>query len=88
MTAQGFTAKSLTAKQIIHKAPFVRGFKEVQDGIPMDYDAYCDSIVDREGYERGRMFGQIYKGPLKYGKKVTYDAQNELYYAFYTGSLI
>jgi hypothetical protein len=88
MTAQGFTVKTVTAKQIIHKAPFVRGFKEVQYGIPMDYDAYCDSIVDREGYERGRMFGQIYKGPLKYGKKVTNQAQSALCNAFYTGSLI
>jgi hypothetical protein len=88
MTAQGFTGKTVTAKQIIHKAPFVRGFKEVQDDIPMDYDAYCDSIVDREGYERGRMFGYIYNGPLKYGKKVSYEAQNALYSAFYTGSLI
>ncbi len=88
MTAQGFTGKTVTAKQIIHKAPFVRGFKEVQDGILMDYDAYYDSIVDREGYERGRIFGQIYKGPLKYGKKVSYEAQSALYSAFYTRSLI
>lgn len=88
MTAQGFTGKTATAKQIIHKAPFVRGFKEVQNGIPMDYDAYYDSVSDREGYERGRQFGCVYKGVLKDGKSVTYEAQSALYHAFYINSVI
>lgn len=88
MTAQGFTGKTATAKQIIHKAPFVRGFKEAQNGIPMDYDAYYDSVRDRESYERGRQFGCVYKGTLKIGKKVTYEAQSALYDAFYSNSVI
>jgi hypothetical protein len=64
----------------------VRGFKEVQNGIPMDYDAYYNSIRDREGYERGRQFGCVYKGVLKDGKNVTHEAQSALYYAFYSNS--
>lgn len=88
MTAQGCKEKTATAKQIIHKAPFVRGFKEVQNGIPMDYDAYFDSARDREGYERGRLFGCVYKGILKDGKNVTYEAQSALYHAFYSNSVI
>lgn len=88
MTAQGFTGKTATAKQIIHKAPFVRGFKEVQNGIPMDYDAYSDSVRDREGYERGRQFGCVYKGILKDGKNVRYEAQFALYSAFYNKIVI
>ena len=87
MAAQGYKIKKVTANSVIHKAAFVRGFKEVQNGIPMDYDAY-NNIAEMEGYERGRQFGCVYKGALKIGKKVTWEAQIKLNDAFYDGSVI
>ena len=79
---QGGTVKSVYPNQIIHPATFVRGFNEALKGIPMDYDAYNDNASDRESYERGRLFGMVFKGPLKIGKKASYQAQVALCDAF------
>lgn len=57
---------------VIRSAAFVRGFNEARRGIPMDYDAYQDrgQTNTRWDYERGRLLGIIYQGPLKYGHRV------------------
>lgn len=85
--SQGYVKTSTTPKSIIHKAAFVRGFKEVKQGIPMDYDAY-DDITEMEHYERGRQFGCVYDGVLKYGKKVSIEAQYALVDAYYSNAVI
>lgn len=85
--SQGYEKKNVTAKSIIHKASFVRGFNEVKKGIPFNYQAY-DDLEDMEHYERGRLFGCVYNDVLKYGKKVSLNAQYALYDAFNNGSLI
>lgn len=75
MSYQGHDkAKILSANQFIHKAAFVRGFNEVKKGIPMDYNAYSNDMFHACLYEYGRLFGCIFNGNLKDGKKVTYDA--------------
>lgn len=84
---QGYTKKDTTAKSIIHKAAFVRGFKEARMGIPLNYDAY-DDIKDMESYERGRMFACVFQGELKDGKRVLWSAQNALYKAYAAGYVI
>lgn len=72
---QQVKVKSVKLKSVMHRAAFVRGFNETQKGIPMDYDAYLDvNSNDRWQYERGRLFGLIYKDRLKDGNKVRYDA--------------
>lgn len=69
--------KSVSLRSVMHRAPFVRGFKEARKGIPMDYDAYLDERTnDRWQYERGRLFGLMYTGKLKDGNRVCYDAIN------------
>lgn len=69
--------KNVSLRSVMHRAPFVRGFKEIQKGIPMDYDAYLDeSTNNRWQYERGRLFGLMYKGKLKDGNRVCYAAIN------------
>lgn len=88
MACQGGKTKTVKPYQIIHPAPFVRGHREVVRGIPMDYDAYNDNVVDRESYERGRLFGAIFQEPLKVGKKVTWEAQLMLSNAFNTRAII
>ena len=88
MACQGGTVKFVKPHQIIHPSAFVRGYNEVRKGIPMDYDAYFDNPKDRESYERGRMFGCVFNGSLKYGKKATYEAQRALSDAFYSGAVI
>ncbi len=88
MACQGGTIRMVKPYQIIHRAAFVRGFKEVLKGVPMDYDVYCDERRDRESYERGRLFGMVYRGPLKDGKIVTYQAQVALNDAFNMGAVI
>lgn len=67
--------KNVSLNSVMRRAPFVRGFNETQKGIPMDYDAYLDERTnDRWQYERGRLFGLMYKEKLKDGHRVRYDA--------------
>lgn len=84
---QGYKQKTSTAKSIIHKAAFVRGFNEVKKGIPFNYDAY-PSMVEMERYERGRMFAYSFHGDLKDGKRVLWSAQRALYDAYAIGAVI
>ena len=74
-TIQQVKTKTVSLKHVMHRAAFVRGFKETQNDIPMDYDAYNHSdFNERWQYERGRLFGLLYKDNLKYNNKVTFDA--------------
>ena len=66
--------------RIMASAPFVRGFREVQAGKPLDYFAFEDprernATNKRWNYERGRLFGHVYKGPLKQGNKIDWSAR-------------
>lgn len=85
--AQGYTAKTVTAKQMIHKGPFVRGYKDAKAMKPFDYDAYT-TAHEMELYERGRHFAAVFSGDLKDGKRVLWSAQSALYQAFSTGCLV
>lgn len=68
--------ETATASSIMRSAAFVRGFKEVRKGIPMDYDAFSDprDRQNRWNYERGRLFGCIYSQALKDGARLKGDA--------------
>lgn len=82
--------KDCSLKSIIHRAAFVRGFKEVKDGITMDYDAFTgpyEDTNDRWAYERGRLFGYLFNGRLKDGKRVTWEAQAVMGEAIYSGAI-
>lgn len=57
---------------IMSRACFVRGFKEAQQGLPFVED--MEDPASQWGYERGRLFGTIYKGVLKNGIHVTREA--------------
>jgi hypothetical protein len=75
-----YETKNVKIKSIMHCGPFVIGFNEVREGVPFGYDKFITYDKHLTGcpqwsYERGRMFACIYKGPLKNGKKLTYDAQ-------------
>lgn len=65
----------LTVKELLRSAAFVRGFTDAQKGVPFDYDIYCDNLSNRWKYERGRVLGLIWSGPLKIGQKVSAGAQ-------------
>ena len=54
-------------------AAFIKGHKDSLKGLPPDYDGYTDAN-DQWSYERGRLFGTIYKDPVKNGKTITYAA--------------
>lgn len=84
---QGYREKTVTAKSVIHKAAFVRGFNDVKKGIPFDYDAY-PTMVEMEHYERGRMFACVFHGELKDGKRVLWSAQSALYDAYACGAVV
>ncbi len=85
--AQGVDTKIMKSRQFIHSAPFVRGFKEVKNGVPMEYDAY-DNMFNSILYEYGRHFAHIYNGKLKNGKAVTLDAILAFQDAQRTGTFI
>jgi len=59
---------------VMRSAPFVKGFKEARAGKPMQYDIYEWETNNRWDYERGRLFGLIFDGPLKVGKAVNRGA--------------
>lgn len=88
--AQGSKTRMVKLNSVMHTAAFVRGFKEVLSGVPMDYDVYNEhgASNDRFSYERGRMFGHVYKGKLKDGRRVTYNALNAMNDAVYNRVII
>lgn len=79
MTRQVET-KQTGLRGIMRSAPFVRGFNEARAGLPMDYEAYQErgQTNARWSYERGRMFGILWQGPLKNGHKVSFYAYDHM----------
>lgn len=71
--------KQITTRQtgilgIMRKASFVRGFTEARKGKPLQYDAYPHDTNQQWDYERGRLFGLMFDGPLKFGKSINRGA--------------
>lgn len=68
--------KSVSLRSVMRTAAFVRGYKESLTGVPLDYKAYEDEYTtdNRWSYERGRLFGTMYKGQLKFGRTLSYEA--------------
>ena len=65
-----------TVRGAIHRASFMRGFREARKGLPMDYDAFTKQgeTNDRWAYERGRLLAIVFQGDAKRGTRVTYEA--------------
>ena len=59
---------------IMRTAAFSTGFKEAQAGKPIRYDAYEHDANGQWNYERGRMLGLIFTGPLKVGRAINRGA--------------
>ena len=59
---------------VMRTAAFSTGFKEAHAGKPIRYDAYEHDANGQWNYERGRIFGLIFKGPLKVGKAINRGA--------------
>lgn len=70
------TTHSGSIRGAIHRASFMRGFREARKGLPMDYEAFTKEgeTNDRWAYERGRMLAIVYQGDAKRGARVTYGA--------------
>lgn len=64
----------LTIKQLMRSAAFVHGFNDARQGKPFDYDAYIGNTSKQWHYERGRLLGVLWDGPLKIGQKLTQSA--------------
>lgn len=92
MSIRQVETKTTTLKSIMTRAAFVRGFTESKYGVPMDYDAYMndgdDGLNERWYYERGRLLGVVFKGELKYGRRVTYSAQLAVAEMIHSGAMI
>ena len=58
---------------IMRSLPFVTGFNEAQAGKPLRYEAYTN-MNQQWAYERGRQFGLIFDGPLKFKNTVNRGA--------------
>jgi hypothetical protein len=59
---------------VMRSAPFVKGYSEARAGNPIRYDAYINNSNSQWNYERGRLFGLIFSGPLKVGKAINRGA--------------
>ena len=68
--------KSCSLRGVMASAAFSKGFHDARAGKPFDYDAYpnSDSANEQWNYERGRILGMIYKGPLKINRRVSNSA--------------
>lgn len=62
--------KVVTIQSIMRSVAFNVGFKEAQQGIPLDYDRYANDGKKQWEYERGRQFAMVYDGSVKNGKKL------------------
>jgi hypothetical protein len=87
-TIRQVQTKKVTLQTIMSRKSFMRGFNEVKKGASMDYDAFNDNVNDRWRYERGRIFGLLYNGPLKNGQTVLREAQLAYNEAFKSGVLL
>jgi hypothetical protein len=81
---------SVSIKSILWTAAFRRGFDDVRNRVPYDYDLYNDTGPNglRWSYERGRQFAFMYDGRLKYGKEVSHDAINRFGMAYINREII
>jgi hypothetical protein len=80
--------RNVTCKSIIRNKEFVRGFKEIKEGKPFDYDFCPYDPNDLWAYERGRLFGLVFDGPIKSGNRVLQSAQFAFSQAYWNGSVI
>jgi hypothetical protein len=74
--------KLTTVGAVMRAKSFLRGFSEVQRGVPLDPEAFRSNSADQWRYERGRQFGCLYTGPLKQGRNLVYEAT----YAYHIAS--
>lgn len=77
MTIRQVHTKKTTILGIMKSSPFVTGFNEARKGAPMRYEAYTEAN-QQWAYERGRLFGVIFDGPLKIGHSVNRGAAVQL----------
>lgn len=66
--------KDTTILGIMRTAAFSTGFREAQAGKPIRYDAYEHDANGQWNYERGRMLGLMFSGPLKVGRAINRGA--------------
>jgi hypothetical protein len=87
---QQVKTKTVTFKSVMRTAAFMRGVREARAGIPMDYEAYTNERLtdNRWSYERGRLFGLIYKGAVKDKTRVRSDAVEGMREALWTRAIV
>jgi hypothetical protein len=59
----------------LNSKAFGIGYREALKGLPLRYEAFSDNSNEQWNYERGRLFAQVYKGKIKEGQRLTYQAQ-------------
>ena len=72
--AKQVPTKDTTILGIMRTAAFSTGFREAQVGKPIRYDVYEHDANGQWNYERGRMLGLIFSGPLKVGRAINRGA--------------
>lgn len=67
--------RTVKLRDVLRSAAFRKGFDEASSGKSFDYN-YVDRVTASEGwrYERGRLFGTVYKGKLKTGNRIENSA--------------
>lgn len=69
--ANTLATKKVTVKSVMKSANFRKGFDDVRNGKPFDYD-FADKIGLRGAwhYERGRLLAMVFSGQLKVGNTI------------------
>lgn len=75
MTIQQVHTRARKSGWCLNSKAFGVGYREALKGLPMNYEAF-GSTDEQWNYERGRLFAQVYKGPLKDARRrLAYEAQ-------------
>lgn len=75
MTIQQVHTRARKSGWCLNSKAFGIGYREALKGLPMNYEAF-DTTDEQWNYERGRLFAQVYKGPLKDARRrLAYEAQ-------------
>lgn len=73
-SGNGKNVYQTTVKAVMNTPGFASGFGEVMRGKPANFDAWADDKRKAWAYERGRLFGVMFKGKLKDGNRITREA--------------
>ena len=70
------TRGGVSIESAIRDPAFIRGYEDAVSGRPFRYDFPRCNMAAQSMYESGRIFGQVYQGPLRRKGRISREAAN------------